>query len=849
VRRTTVHPANSRRFFAVGRGKLNPSLKTVAAGPWRIAMPSRPHCCTVSFCLALAWSLAAVDPLPAQSKQARTDALGDPLPPGAVARLGSARYKVASMIRALALSPDGELLAGGNGILNLWKSRTGQLVRCVAHFKHGLNALAFAPDNKSLATACVDGNVSQWEVATGKELRRFDQGTLYAALAFSPDGKSLVAAHRDLIFFWEVASGNEIRTCSGHTKNVCCLAFARDGKTLVSGGDDKTLRFWDPATGKELRCLKNIQNGVRAVAFSPDGKRLATAGWDKTTCLWDAGTGARLHRIVSHLGPVTCVAFSPDGSIVASGGEREDGAIRLWSVATGKFLGALSGHTGGVHALVFLPDGKTLVSGGYDQVRLWDVPARCELPTPPGHVESVEAVAFAPDGKTLASVGERHDADLFVWDLATARPLPWTGDPPYGTESVAFAPDGKRVAAGAHDGFPLWDAATGKLLRSFHGHAHGVMSVAFHPSGKIVASAGSDNTVRLCDPDTCKQLRVLGGHIGLLVHVEFVGDGKTLVAVTGDEEYTLHLWDVATGKKLHEFDLDNHRVTAVTPDGRTLVSGGLDGSLQVWDLPGGRSRLRWQASPDPILAVAVSPDGRTFASGESDGTVRLWEIATGRERGRLATDQGRVYALCFAPDGRQLATGGLTTTILVWDIAAAVHGGTAPAGKPSPKLLNELWSALGGSDAALAYQTLWALAEAPAEAVAVIRQHLSPAAAPKAGWVQQRIADLASPSFQVRQKAMKDLLDQADFALPALEMALGEPLELETRRRVELLLKRLSMGPLTVEQRLAVRAVEALECIGTPAARDLLESLAGGAPEARLTQEARASLERWKGTR
>jgi WD40 repeat protein len=797
--------------------------------------------------LALAWSLAAIGPLAAQGPPSRTDLLGDPLPAGAIARLGTNRFRVPCSVNALVLSPDGELLAGGNSTLSLWKTRNGQLVRCVVRTGYTLHALAFAPDGKSLATATGAASVSQWDVATGKELRRFDQGKLYSALAFSPDGELLAAAGGHFLFFWNVASGKLVREVEGHTQNVNCLTFSHDGKTLVSGANDQTLRFWDPVTGKELRCLENVQRGVRAVVFSPDGKRLATAGWDHSICLWDAATGARLHRIVSHLGPVSCVAFSPDGGTVACGGDKEDTAIRLWSVATGKYLGTLAGHVEAVQALVFLPDGKTLVSGGSDQMRVWDVAARRELPAHPGHLRAVTALAFAPDGKTLASVGGRHDGDLFLWDARMGKARPWAGEPPYGTESVAFSPDGKSVAAGGRDGFPLWEAATGKLLRSFHGHNHGATSVAFAPSGKLLASAGDDKTVRLCDPDTCKQLHVLGELRLPPHHVEFVGAGKTLMAVEGEEEYRLHLWDVATGKKLLGLDLKDHPFTAVTPDGSTLVSGGEDGSAQVWDLWAGEVRLRWQAGQGPVAAVAMSPGGRTFATGHQDGSVRLWEIATGRERGRLVTDHGPVYALAFAPDGRRLATGGHSTTILVWDLGAAVHGGEALPGKPSPKVLNEWWNALGGDDAARAYQALWALAASPAEAAALVGRQLPPAAAPKVGWLEERIAALADQSYQVRQQAMKDLLDQPDFALPALERAMSGKMELETRRRVELLLKQLHGGPLTATQRLAVRAVEVLELIGTPAARELLESLARGAPEAQLTREAQAVLKRWKG--
>src|SRR5262245_16172573 len=127
-------------------------------------MPSRRDCRTLALCLVLAWSLAAVDRLPAQGKPALTDALGDPLPPGAVARLGTARYKVADSIRALALSSDGELLVGGSSVLHFWKARTGQPVRGVIWLEYGFEALALAPDGKSLATSAGTGNLCHWDV-------------------------------------------------------------------------------------------------------------------------------------------------------------------------------------------------------------------------------------------------------------------------------------------------------------------------------------------------------------------------------------------------------------------------------------------------------------------------------------------------------------------------------------------------------------------------------------------------------------------------------------------------------------------------------------------------------------
>src|SRR5262249_45894357 len=241
-------------------------------------------------------------------------------------------------------------------------------------------------DGKALVTVSFDQHVRAWDQASGRQLRHFRCPGMNAAL--SPGGK-LVAAGRYApgIGLWETASGERLAELPGHKYACCALAFSHDGKRLVTGGDDRTVRLWDMTTRKQERSLGGCGSEVFAVAFAPDGRLVAGAGGslghdlarggrpdelDFGVHLWDAATGKHLFRMGGDRSTVWALAFSPDGGLLASGGG--DRVIRLWDVATGRLLLALEGHRGPVRGVSFAPDGSVLASVGDDGTwRLWDV--------------------------------------------------------------------------------------------------------------------------------------------------------------------------------------------------------------------------------------------------------------------------------------------------------------------------------------------------------------------------------------------------------------------------------------------------------------------------------------------
>jgi WD40 repeat protein/serine/threonine protein kinase len=245
------------------------------------------------------------------------------------------RLTVEPQIYALALSPDGDLLATATTSGQVWlidpvRGRRKALLR--GHEPGPVKSLAFSPDGKRLALAHWHRTVWVWDVATGRVLHVFRGHTdAVVGVAFSPDGKRLASASYDgTVRIWDLDGGGPARVLVGHTSNVQGVAFSPDGKRLASASDDGTVRLWDPATGQALRTLRGHTSGVHGVAFSPDGKRLASAGNDWTVKVWDPASGAEVATLRGHTDRVHNVAFSPDGRLLASA--SSDQTVKVWEV-------------------------------------------------------------------------------------------------------------------------------------------------------------------------------------------------------------------------------------------------------------------------------------------------------------------------------------------------------------------------------------------------------------------------------------------------------------------------------------------------------------------------------------
>jgi hypothetical protein len=303
----------------------------------------------------------------------------------------------------------------------------------------------------------------------------------------------------------------------------------------------------------------------------------------------------------------------------------------------------------------------------------------------------------------------------------------------------------------------------------------------------------------------------------------------------------VRLWEVATGQLLRHWN-GGGACLAFSPDGRILAGGQAD-ALQLYEVLTGRVIASFKRDQGAIAAVVFAPDGRTVATAGPDRVVRIWDLASGRQLHSFTGHQGGVIALDFAPDGRRLASGSEDGTVLVWD-ATRPHNPRAPH-EPGAKELDALWAHMGGEDAENAFRALWTFVESPKQSVPFVAGHLHPVPGIDPKRLARLFADLDDDTFDVREKATTELKQAAESVEDAVRKEMARTKSEEVRQRLGQVLDAVDRTVAAPGHRaLPSRALLVLEHAGTPEARQALEKLAGGAPGAWLTTEAKAALAR-----
>jgi WD40 repeat protein len=810
--------------------------------------------------LSVLWLTSALllcgrPPARAQPGAPRLDPHGEPLPPLALQRLGKVeRLRQAGSINALAISPGGKLLASASsqGIVCLWELPSGKGLHTLSGHDGPVHCVAFSGDGKLLASAGADRRICVWDVATGSTYQRwFAPGGTVRALAFSADGKLLAGGgdfHVRALRIWSVARGIEVDQSFFDHAPVSAVALSPDGKTVVSAPAHGGLLFWDAGTGT-LRRRLDTRQVARAVRFAPDGKTVI-AGSAGRVSSWDAATGklSDEFRPKWHWSDEDRMALSADGTRAANGNGR---GLVVWDRVkriTRYEIEAVDEDV--LTALILSADGKRLALGTRGgRIRSWDIGGA--VPPAPGAWQApLVAVAVCPATRAVATL----ERDLVrLWDPRAGRQKRLFPAEKEQFHCLAFAPSGRLLVAGgqarAEGGgrgqLRLWDADTGKPVWTTPlAGAAAVAHLAFAPDGKTLFALDRNRTVFVCAVATGRELRRVHVELTALDRLALSPDGRTLAGAA--RQGPAQIWDLVSGLKLGEVGTaaDRFLALAFSPDGHTLAAAAGDEEVRLYEVAtrSPRARLRGKGQVGPgQAALAFTRDGRVLAAGWADLSVSVWDTARDQEFARLRGHRDTVSGLAFAADATSLTSGSWDSTALVWD-TRDLPGRSRPAGPLSAAALQTAWEALSG-EAAKAHSQIWILVQDPAGAIALLKRHLRPYKA--AGKTpEQLIVELESPRYPVRQQATADLARLGERARLPLMKALAKGPPLETRRRIEGLLRKLEGARLPPAEVRVLRALEVLEHIATPEARRLLEELARGERTARVTIEARAALDR-----
>jgi RNA polymerase sigma factor (sigma-70 family) len=816
-----------------------------------------------------------------QEISSRVDLHGDPLPSAAVARIGTIRFvpdtsRGLPLASTMAYTPDGKYLVCRTGeAVSFFDSKTGKEMRRIEVQGHEFYSFAFSPNGKWLATLgsqnpTVTNEVCLWDVATLKEVHRITDAIIrtpdwsrgMGSIAFAPDGKTFAATKASgAIHLWDIASWQEKPELS--VGEHFFYHFLPDGKTLILANHDG-FRWWDISTAKEIRRLDKIQTEPSLrLSVSPDGKRLAVLGKINVLHLLNAATGEETARIAVDAKSEYRFCFSPDSQTLAYGAgthwEAESFETVFISADTGRELrrwgkGVLWDH------MAYSPDGTTVAQlGALIDIRDPNTgQTAVEIPRLP---ECIMSACFSLDNKSLIVC--TWDGQVGSWNPRTGKQLaPYqappqdAGKPRTRFRRTNFSAAGKVAALVDAKGILyVWEPETGKTLCRIEGQSTMGGYADISPDGKFLAVDDKDHALGLWSVTSGNLIRSLPTRY--TYNRVFSADGRVLATARlrgGDSK--ISLWETATGKEIRKFSETAVPVSglAISPDCKHLISihNGADLEtpreeeyLRIWDLATGRELRSFPptvGSRFGAMPPVISPDGKTLAT--ASGTINLWEVTTGKERARYTGHRSSSSPCAFSHDGRLLVSGSTDYTALIWDVT-----GISPDGKLLPRDVNpaeikRLWSDLGGADAANAYRAVWLMVAAPRQSVSFLAERLRPVPAISGERIARLITELESEQFNVRTQASKELEQMGELAEPALSKALAGTPSLELRQRANKLLDAFYARPLSSEQVRDMRALEVLEHVATPEARRVLETLANGAPGARLTREAQASLER-----
>ncbi len=645
-------------------------------------------------CAALALPLAPAGPQPAVPTvpKPRLDLYGDPLPAGAVARLGSLRFRAESY----AVSPDGTLLAKvyGANMAAICDRNTGRILHHLATAQEtsdppsSMLVHGFSPDGRKLAIRITRGPYQMFDVASGKllwqtrqlsdaveslftsdstavlvrgrndEIRELDANTGRLRQSYRrPPGKyveiyplrngRLVAAgyEKDALCLWDVWANRVLRRIKvDHVRDLRMLLSPAGDALVASDQERGSVFLWDLAAEKEPLQIQ-AKNSYFPLRFSPDGKTLAIAHDDAPDMLLelrDVRTGRRGAAIragapleADSPESVSDFEFSPDGRLLAFVADQYFSlSLRLWDVETRKEVGRWPVAAGPPTSLSFSASGNLMVLREGEALRFWDVATRRELPVPGGHSGEAYELRFSDDGRKLVSGGQ--DGRIIVWETATARVLHTLDGIRDRHTTFAVAPAGTNRLA-AFDGFGLnkvllWDFDAGAQPRRLNHESDfegGLVNMQHPPS-----------------------------------YVEFSPDGTTLTAGAWLCRPVAR-YDAATGKQLSPLPTPKQfDGFAYSPDGKTLAISSFKRTIELRDVATGKTRQTISADDEEKFyyqSPFFSPDGRLLGAAR-DSKVRLWEVASGKplvpdppKPGGLTMDH--VGMVGIMPDGRILAFG------------------------------------------------------------------------------------------------------------------------------------------------------------------------------------------------
>jgi len=573
---------------------------------------------------------------------------------------------------AVFFSDDGKrmLIAASNGEIKLWDSTTKTYIWEKKLDKSlDINDFAFAPDGRYVAILEGERYVI-WDIDGRKELwsRKFAEGARQPV--FSSDGNLVAISDGQKVHVLTTITGAELRALS-HGSDVTRYCFNPDGKRIATSEKDEFVRIWDISNGSEIA---KFTEEAMFMTFSPDGRLLATTSRNKAN-IWDPNSGKLIQPIEGiptfddEVEYIVFARFSDDSSRLGTIGD--DGTCQVWEVSTGRIAWVIGSAEDAIASL----DGKYVMMKHAPGVEIWDVTTGKEVIRLIHHGDS-SGFAFNSNSGLLAVVSDGYTK---VYDTGSGQEVsrvvykaPSRLTTYSRARKVVYHPDGKYVALGSEENISIWDITRAREVSKVR-HAGGVNKMAFNQDGRFLATAGGDDTVRIWETQSGREVKRLGGIQAVIKvkndedeenermnvqSVHFSPQGDLLEIETADGAIqVIHLIE---GK-----EIARGRGAVFSSDGKYMAIQGDDLIVQIYDLIT-RKVIFSTPGIDKVQRWVFSDTGYRLAVINNNNIGIIYEVSEGREISRISFDT-KVTSLLISPDGKWLATARQDGRIEVWD--------------------------------------------------------------------------------------------------------------------------------------------------------------------------------------
>ncbi len=593
-------------------------------------------------------------------------------------------------VTALAVDTNGWLLVSGGGVsdnsIKVWDFKSGELITSLDGHEDEVSSLVITPGGEYLVSGSLDKTIKIWRIESGELVRTLHTKSGVTTLAFYSDSNLIISGNADgSIILWRVKDGKRIMALGrnllssipfigkyfdpGHTDTVTGIVVSPDGRYLISGSLDKTIRVWQLSSGKLLRILKS-QTGIVSLAVIPNTDFIISGSADGTITVWEIRDGNLIKKIIQFQNSYVPIltASQGDSIIILDGHGNLEIAKWIKERALKKSVRkSLSGSFFGmIKALAVTPDERFIITAGFNRFHAWGIDSSkivktLELPS------VVYSVVSTPDAKHLLAGCE--DGNIEMWGLPDFKLEKIMTGHTSVVKALSITPDSKFVISGSEDRtLKIWDLHRGSLVgtlgkKSFlyyipyigrffdMGHTGSVDAIAYLTKEEIIISGGGplDGTIRLWNLRDKKQVYILN---------QLKGGGVTSLVVSPDNRYlyvagggfwgTIEIWDIRNRKYLGTLVDETAGILgyisslALSPDGNILISGNNQGVVTLW------KEKEWEIIPGhelEVTSLVVANDGRFLLSGSLDGTLKIWRLNDGKLLATLLVDPEGHWAI------------------------------------------------------------------------------------------------------------------------------------------------------------------------------------------------------------